>query len=83
MSDNGAQSLKTVKDIHNDDAPVGPTDAAWVVEPILENQRTLCVSPLPWQYRQKYKWLSWTEMKETAHSLPQLNFKICANARKR
>lgn len=47
MSDNGALGLKTVKDIHNDDALVSSADIAQVIETILENQRTQCVSPIP------------------------------------
>jgi hypothetical protein len=47
MSDNGAQGLKIVKHTHNDDALVGPADTARVMETILENQRTHCISPIP------------------------------------
>jgi len=47
MSDNGAESLKNAEDIHNDDTLVSPADTARVMEPILENQRTHCTSPIP------------------------------------
>jgi hypothetical protein len=47
MPDNGAQGQKIVKDTHNDDALVGPADIAQVMETILENQRTHCLSPIP------------------------------------
>jgi len=46
MSDNGAESLKNTEDIHNDTF-VSPADTARVMEPILENQRTHCISPIP------------------------------------
>jgi hypothetical protein len=33
--------------MHNDDALVSPADTAQVMETILENQSTQCLSPIP------------------------------------
>jgi hypothetical protein len=47
MSDNGAESQKNAEDMHNYDTLVSPADTAQVMGPILENQRTHCISPIP------------------------------------
>jgi hypothetical protein len=70
MSDNGAQSLKSAEDNHNDDRTGRPSisgmdvDTAWVEELSLVNQGTLWISPIPLQQESINGYHEWEWMKQ-------------------